>query len=107
MTFDFDTPIDRLTSDSLKWGKYPRKDVLPLWVADTDFLSPPAVIEALRRRAEHGVFGYGSPPTGLVETVQETCADQWSWEVDPDWLVWLPGPSIYLSIPTVIYIVVR
>ena len=91
MTFDFDQPIDRLASDSLKWGKYAGRDILPLWVADTDFLSPPAVVEALRGRAEHGVFGYGDPPEGLTETVLATCAGQWGWEIDPGWLVWLPG----------------
>lgn len=91
MTFDFDTPVERSGSDSLKWGKYAGRDILPLWVADTDFRSPPAVIEALRSRAEHGVFGYGEPPAGLTDTVLATCADQWRWEVDPAWLVWLPG----------------
>lgn len=91
MTFDFDTPVDRRGSDSLKWGKYAGRDILPLWVADTDFRSAPAVIEALRRRAEHGVFGYGAPPVELIDTVLATCADQWGWEVDPAWLVWLPG----------------
>ena len=70
MTFDFDTPVERRGSDSVKWGKYAGRDILPLWVADTDFRSAPAVIEALRRRAEHGVFGYGEPPAELTETVK-------------------------------------
>jgi cystathionine beta-lyase len=91
MTFDFDIPVDRHGSDSVKWGKYAGRDILALWVADTDFRSPPAVIEALRSRAGHGVFGYGEPPADLVDTVLATCADQWGWEVDPDWLIWLPG----------------
>jgi len=91
MTFDFDTPVERRGSDSVKWGKYTGRDILPLWVADTDFRSAPAVIEALQRRAEHGVFGYGGPPADLTDTVLTTCDDLWSWEVDPAWLVWLPG----------------
>ena len=44
MSFDFDTPIDRANSDSRKWRKYAGKDILPLWIADTDFAAPPAVI---------------------------------------------------------------
>jgi cystathionine beta-lyase len=91
MTFDFDKPTERTGSDSLKWGKYAGRDVLPFWVADTDFRSPPGVIAALRDRAEHGVYGYGSPPAALVETVVATCSHEWSWNVEPDWLVWLPG----------------
>ncbi len=91
MSYDFDTPIERLGTDSHKWAKYAGRDILPLWVADTDFRSPPAVIEALHGRVDHGVFGYGDPPAALVEAVLATCAEEWAWEVDPAWLVWLPG----------------
>ena len=91
MSYDFDTPVDRRGTDSHKWARYAGRDILPLWVADTDFRSPPAVIEALHGRLDHGVFGYGDPPADLVETVLATCAEEWAWEVDPAWLVWLPG----------------
>ncbi len=91
MSYDFDTPVERLGTDSHKWGKYAGRDILPLWVADTDFRSSPAVIEALKSRADHGVFGYGDAPPALTEAVLATCADDWDWKVDPSWLVWLPG----------------
>ncbi|MFO7607593.1 MAG: PatB family C-S lyase [Candidatus Krumholzibacteriia bacterium] len=91
MDFDFDTPVDRRGSDSIKWGRYAGRDVLPLWVADADFRSPPAVLEALQRRAAHGVFGYGAPSAPLVAATVETCAREWGWAVEPGWLVWLPG----------------
>ena len=65
----FDTPIDRRGSDSFKWGKYAGRDILPLWVADMDFAAPPAVLAALHRRIEHGVFGYGGPWPSLTESV--------------------------------------
>jgi len=91
MSFNFDDPVERAGTDSHKWARYAGRDILPLWVADTDFKSPPAVIEALARRVDHGVFGYGDPPAGLAETVVATCADEWDWAVDPSWLVWLPG----------------
>ena len=53
----FDTPLDRRASDSIKWGKYAGRDILPLWVADMDFAAPPAVVGALQQRIAHGVFG--------------------------------------------------
>ena len=56
---DFDLFIDRKPTESLKWNCYP-DDVLPLWVADTDFRCPPAVMEALHKRVDHGIFGYAA-----------------------------------------------
>jgi len=91
MTFDFDTVLDRAGSDSRKWRKYAGTDTLPLWVADMDFAAPPAVVEALHRRADHGVFGYGMPLPPLVTAVVDYCARRYGWAVDPAWLVWLPG----------------
>jgi cysteine-S-conjugate beta-lyase len=91
MSFDFDTPIDRCGSDSKKWTKYAGRDVLPLWVADMDFAAPPAVLDALHRRVDHGVFGYGRPWPSLVEAVQEHLEREYAWQIQEDWLVWLPG----------------
>ncbi|UCV28461.1 MalY/PatB family protein [Ferribacterium limneticum] len=87
----FDTPIDRRTSDSIKWGKYAGRDVLPLWVADMDFAAPPAVIETLHRRIEHGVFGYGGPWPSLTESVLTHLESEYEWRIEPEWIVWLPG----------------
>ncbi len=98
MTFDFDEQVDRRDSGSMKWDKYAGRDILPMWVADSDFRSPPAVIAALRERAAHGVFGYGVEPAGLTETVLATLAQEFGWEVEPDWLVWLPGLVSGLSV---------
>jgi cysteine-S-conjugate beta-lyase len=67
--FDFDEHIDRRATSSTKWDKYEGLDVIPLWLADMDFRSPPAVIEALKHRCDHGVFGYTHPPMELVDTV--------------------------------------
>ena len=91
MSFDFDHVPDRRGTDSVKWGRYAGRDVLPLWVADMDFPAPPAVLEALRRRVEHGVFGYAAPWPSLVESVVEHVAREHGWSIDPGWLVWLPG----------------
>ena len=87
----FDTPIDRRGSDSFKWGKYAGRDILPLWVADMDFAAPPAVLAALHRRIEHGVFGYGGPWPSLTASVLAHLQDEYGWTIEPEWLVWLPG----------------
>ena len=89
--FDFDKVVDRRGTDSNKWNKY-GPDVLPLWVADMDFASPPAVIEALRARVEHGIFGYlreGAPE--LVEVFTERCRKRYGWDVPRDAIMLAPG----------------
>lgn len=97
--FDFDTPTDRTGTHSLRWEKYAGRDVIPLWVADTDFRAPPAVIEALRRRVEHGVFGYTSPPPALRELIVARMARRYGWKIAPDWIVYLPGvvSALYMA----------
>ncbi len=88
---DFDTLIDRRHSDSSKWRKYADRDVIPMWVADMDFRAPEAVIEALKARAEHGVFGYGSAPDALIDAVLTRTMEFHGWHIEPQQLVWLPG----------------
>ncbi|MBS0974669.1 MalY/PatB family protein [Serratia rubidaea] len=91
MAFNFDQWIDRSHSDSVKWEKYHDRDIIPLWVADTDFQSPPAVIEALHRRVDHGVFGYGRPSPALIALFVQRMAERYQWRIRPEWLVFLPG----------------
>jgi cystathionine beta-lyase len=100
MTFDFDTPVNRAGTDSQKWQKYAGRDVLPLWVADMDFKSPPAVIEALRHRIDHGIFGYSRPTKSHIDAVTDMCAARYGWKIDPVWLVWLPGLVVGLNVTT-------
>lgn len=89
--FDFDTVIERRKTGCEKWGRYDGTDILPMWVADMDFASPPDVITALQERVAHGVFGYPHTPKELVLAVQETLFTDYNWTVDDSWLVWLPG----------------
>lgn len=91
MAFNFDQRIDRRHSDSRKWHKYAGQDILPLWVADTDFRSPECIIEAIKNRADHGVFGYGEHPDGLIDVAVQRFASRYQWHVDPAWIVLLPG----------------
>jgi cystathionine beta-lyase len=98
MTFDFDTPVERAGTDSQKWQKYAGRDVLPLWVADMDFRSSPAIIEALHRRVEHGVFGYARPVKSTVDAVATAMEQRYQWKIDPSWIVWLPGLVVGLNV---------
>ncbi len=90
-SFDFDTVVERRLTGSTKWDKYRGRDVIPLWLADMDFRSPPAVREAMHHRIDHGVFGYTSPPDELITVVQSMLLTAYRWEVQAEWLVWLPG----------------
>ncbi|RUR39628.1 MalY/PatB family protein [Vreelandella populi] len=102
MAFDFATPIERRHPEggfsSQKWHRYPG-EVLPLWVADMDFCSPPAVIKALEERVAHGVYGYGEVPATLTQTLCEWSAAHYDWAIDPDWQHWLPGvvPALHFA----------
>jgi len=89
-TFDFEHHPNRSDSDSIKWKMYPA-DVLPMWVADMDFTSPPAVQEALQARLDHGVFGYAVPPQTLLPTIQARLARLYGWEVDINHIIPLTG----------------
>lgn len=91
MQFDFDRHPDRRQVPGEKWGRYAGRDVLPLWVADMDFSAPPPVLEALRRRLDHGVFGYTDAPPSLAEAVVEGLRRDHDWHIQAEWLVWLPG----------------
>lgn len=89
--FDFDTPAERRGTASMKWEKYKDRDVIPMWVADMDFRSPPAVIRAIEQRAADGVFGYTLTPQALNDQVVNMLRQTYDWTVKPEWLVWLPG----------------
>ena len=90
MNFDFDTIINRRASESTKWRTF-ADDVLPMWVADMDFRAPEAVIAALQKKLDHGIFGYPSLPDGLTDTVLAWLSRRHGWEVEPEALVFLPG----------------
>ncbi|WP_252109437.1 MULTISPECIES: PatB family C-S lyase [unclassified Halomonas] len=102
MGFDFATPVERRHPEggysSQKWHRY-GADILPLWVADMDFRSPPAVIEALERRVAHGVYGYGEVPASLKKTLCDWSATHYDWPIEAEWQHWLPGvvPALHFA----------
>jgi cystathionine beta-lyase len=91
VTYDFTTCPDRHGTGSLKWERYPGRDVLPMWVADMDFKSAPEIIAALEERAAHGVFGYTIPPKSTVEATIAYLADKHGCTATAEQIVWFPG----------------
>ncbi|MCF7791815.1 MAG: PatB family C-S lyase [Victivallales bacterium] len=89
----FDKFIPRRRTNCFKWdfSKYRKVDMLPMWVADMDFRSPPEVIEALHKRVDHGVFGYTFPSEELEDIIIRRLKKLYSWNIKKEWLVWLPG----------------
>lgn len=86
---NFNHFIDRRISDSIKWNYYD-EDVLPLWVADMDFFSPPAVLEALQKRIEHGIFGYSRSQESTKTAVQNWLTTRHNWNVQLDDILLIP-----------------
>jgi len=96
--FDFDTAPDRRSTSSSKWNRYANRDVIPMWVADMDFRCAPAIIDALAARVAHGVFGYTDPPAELAPTIVRTLHRDYDWQIEPDWIVWLPSLVVGLNV---------
>jgi len=99
MQFDFDAPIDRAGTWATRWDKYAGRDIIPLWVADTDFRAPAAVLDAMQARLRHGVLGYSAAPSELREAIAARMLHRHGWRIDPAWIVFLPGvvPGIHLA----------
>jgi len=99
MNFDFDEPIDRSGTWSARWERYAGRDAIPLWVADTDFRAPPAVLKAFAERVAHGVFGYTEAPHALREVIVQRMRALYGWRIEPGWIVFLPGvvPGLHLA----------
>ena len=95
MLYDFDRLIDRTGTNDVKhcalMEHYGRTDLLPLWVADMDFETPPFITEALRRRVEHSLFGYTVTPEELWTSVRRWLMDRHGWAVERKWLTFIPG----------------
>ena len=89
MSHDFDRLTDRRGSNSLKWDVTERE--LPMWVADMDFETAPEITEALKKRAEHGIFGYTTVPEAWREAVAGWWQRRHNFEMDRDWLVFCTG----------------
>lgn len=109
MIQDFNTFIDRSNTHSLKWSpaslieSFGTEDVLPLWIADMDFKSPQVVIDALIKRAEHGIFGYSDKEDSYYQAVVDWQQRRNDWQIKKEWIVFTPGvvPAIVHTIQMV------
>ena len=103
MVYDFDTIIDRTTKNSAKWTLMKKltgyDDLIPLWVADMDFAVVPEVVEALKERAAHPIYGYTTPSEGYHQGLINWMEKRHDWKgVEKDWILWTPGVVAGFSI---------
>lgn len=91
MKFDFDKVVPRRDTNSYKWDSASDADVLPMWVADMDFKTSPAIIAALQRRVAHGIFGYTRVPESYYQAVTSWFARRHAWQVEKDWIIYTSG----------------
>ncbi len=104
MKFDFDVPIPRENTNSVKFdGRqqyFGTTDVSPLWVADMDFAVPECVTRALQERLNHPVFGYTLYPESLYQSVIDWFERRHHWKIERDWILMAPGvvPSLYAAV---------
>ena len=89
MKYDFDTPINRRNTNSLKWEV--GENELPMWVADMDFLAAPEVREAIQNRAAHGVFGYTIVPEEWYDAYTGWWRRRHGFTMEKDWLIFCTG----------------
>jgi len=95
MKYNFDEIIDRRGTNALKTDalatRYGNPDLIPLWVADMDFKSPPAITEAIIERAKHGIFGYTGPSQEYYDSIISWIDRHHNWKIQQDWLTFIPG----------------
>lgn len=90
MKYDFGKTIDRRATNSYKWDSAP-EGVLPMWVADMDFRTAPAIIDALQKRVAHGIFGYTRVPDAYYDAVTSWFSRRHGWDIDREWIIYTSG----------------
>lgn len=97
MTYDFDKVIFRKGTNSCKWDSIESDNLLPMWVADMDFQTAPAIIEALQRRVSHGIFGYTHVPDAYYQAVISWFKRRHGLTIGKDWIIYTSGVVPALS----------
>ena len=102
MKFNFDKIIDRTNNFSAKWSEmnknFGTNNLLPMWVADMDFLTAPCVMEALKDRLEQGIFGYTTRPSSYNESIVNWLDNRFSWKINQEWLMFSPAVITSISL---------
>lgn len=93
--YNFDELIDRTNTNSVKYdGRkafFGNADVLPLWVADMDFKTPDFIVDAIKKRTEHEIFGYTFRGESYHQSIVNWLKRRHNWEIKPDWISFSPG----------------
>ena len=95
--FDFDKEVVRRGTACYKWDEPERDDIIPMWVADMDFTAAPCILAALRRRLDHGVFGYEKVPPAFYDSLTNWFATRHHWQIDPSSVLYTTGVVPALS----------
>ena len=98
--YNFDKNIDRRHSNCYKWDVTDDSEVIPMWVADMDFQVAPAIIDTLRKRVEHGVFGYTKVPNEYYEAIVNWFDRRHGWTISKEWILYTTGvvPAVSVAI---------
>ena len=101
MRYDFDKPINRENTHSVKFD-YTREyfgstDLIPMWVADMDFRTPDFIMEAIRKRTEHEILGYSIRPESFYQAIINWYRQRQDWAIERDWILFSPGVVAALS----------
>ena len=98
MKYDFDELVERRNTGCVKWDECPNSDVIPLWVADMDFKAAPAIQAAIKRRAEHGVFGYTVVGDDYYEAVISWFQRRHDWTIRREEILYTIGVVPAMSV---------
>ena len=98
MKYNFDQIISRKETHSTKWLKFSDAEVIPMWIADMDFLCPPEITQPMTQRIDEGIFGYTDTPQSLTDTFIEKTKQNTGWQIENEWVVWVPGGVVGLNI---------
>ena len=91
MKYDFDEIVNRRGTNSVKWDEAKEEGVIPMWVADMDFKAAPCILEALKKRVDHGVFGYTIVPDSYYESIISWFERRHQWHIERDWIIYTSG----------------
>ena len=104
MKYNFDEIIDRTGTSCVKWDIremfFKKQDVLPMWVADMDFKTPDFIVDAVKQRAEHPVYGYTIRPESYYTSLINWIDKKHRWKIDKDWVIFSPGivPAVNMAV---------
>lgn len=91
MKYDFDEIVNRRGTNSVKWDEAKEEGVIPMWVADMDFKAAPCILDALKKRVDHGVFGYTIVPDSYYKSIISWFERRHQWHIERDWIIYTSG----------------